>query len=179
MKMVPETGYGRDKNPEVEVEVPVRLQQGMEGQASQRNHHATNGTLRGTVMRNRGVLVGSVVCPRSSAGSQPEHEGTGSVRTRGMRRSEEGSWANYSGAKRGFSKSATACCRRAQVLFMAKPRVQHCRVHVMALFSTSRSCKNTRAWPVHIQHFAVAGADKATPIEAVSESEVYLPIIGA
>ena len=56
MKMVPETGYGRDKNPEVEVEVPVRLQQGMEGQASQRNHHATNGTLRGTVMRNRGVL---------------------------------------------------------------------------------------------------------------------------
>ena len=56
MKMVPETGYGRDKNPEVEVEVPVRLQQGMEGQVLQRNHHATNGTLRGTVMRNRGVL---------------------------------------------------------------------------------------------------------------------------
>ena len=58
MKMVPEAGYGRDMNPEVEVEVTVWLQQGMEGQASQRNHHATNGTLRGTVMRNRGVLGG-------------------------------------------------------------------------------------------------------------------------
>ena len=33
-----------------------------------------------------------------------------------MCRSEEGSWANHSGAKRGFSKSVTACCRRAQAL---------------------------------------------------------------
>ena len=52
--------------------------------------------------------------------------------------------------KGGFSKSVTACCRRAQALFMAKPRVQHCRVHVMALFSTSRPCKNNRAQPIHI-----------------------------
>ena len=58
MKMVPETRYGRYMNPEVEVEVAVRLQQGMEGQASQRDHHATNRTLRGTVMRERGVLGG-------------------------------------------------------------------------------------------------------------------------
>ena len=100
MKMVPETGYGRDMNPEVEVEVTVRLQQGMEGQASQRNHHATNGTLRGTVMRNRGVLGGK-------RGVSPLH-GRVAARARGHRvgtnpwhaaRSEEGSWANYSGAK--------------------------------------------------------------------------------
>ena len=110
MKMVPEAWYGRNMNPKVDVEVTVRLQQGMEGQASQRNHHATNGTLCGTVMGNRGVLG-------RKSGVSPLH-GWVAARGRGHRvgtnpwhasRNEEGSRLNYFGAKRGCSKFATAC----------------------------------------------------------------------
>ena len=119
MKMVPEAWYGRDMNPKVEVEVTVRLQQGMEGQASQRNHHATNGTLRGTVMGNRGVLGGKRgVSPLHgwvAAGARGHRVGTNPWHAA---RSEEGSRANYFGAKGAVASWPQRACRRAQDLFM-------------------------------------------------------------
>ena len=96
MKMVQETGYGRDVNPEVEVEVTVRPQQGMEGQASHRDHHATNGALRGTVMRDRGVLGGERGVPTLDGRVAAWVRGHG-VATNPWHaaRSKEGSWAKY------------------------------------------------------------------------------------